>query len=116
MVGARVPTHLTPKEIDCLYWASRGKTSEVHAQFAGRATITIIKHRASAILKLGTANITHACCEALRRGYIACVLISQLAILDPAAAVVPRRVRTKQHDPIRVAWTSLRMGHVPRHT
>lgn len=62
---------LTEREIECLYWASVGKTTEDIAEIIGRATQTVRFHLDSATRKLGAVNRVSAVAQACARGLIA---------------------------------------------
>ena len=51
---------LTNSEIDVLYWAAQGKTSEETAMILGLTKHTLNTYRKRAIEKLNASNITHA--------------------------------------------------------
>lgn len=61
---------LTEREIECLYWASVGKTTEDIAEIIGRATQTVRFHLDSATRKLGAVNRVSAVAQACARGLI----------------------------------------------
>jgi LuxR family quorum sensing-dependent transcriptional regulator len=61
---------LTSREIECLQWASRGKSEWEIGIILGISEHTSEKHLISARVKLGAANRVEAVAEAIRRGYI----------------------------------------------
>lgn len=62
---------LYPSEIETLYWAARGKTSEETAIILKLSPNTITSYRKQAIQKLNASNITHAVFLAAQLGLIA---------------------------------------------
>jgi LuxR family quorum sensing-dependent transcriptional regulator len=52
--------HLYPCEIEALYWAARGKTSQETAIILNLKENTIATYRKEAIKKLNASNITNA--------------------------------------------------------
>ncbi|OQW49505.1 helix-turn-helix transcriptional regulator [Candidatus Raskinella chloraquaticus] len=65
------PRRLTPREVECLRWASEGRTSEDIAGLLDIAQTTVETHFKHAAAKLGAQNRSHAVAEALRSGVIA---------------------------------------------
>ena len=61
---------LSPREIECLQWASQGKTNNDIATILGVAEITARVHLKNASRKLGACNRTHAVGKALSAGLI----------------------------------------------
>lgn len=61
---------LTAREIECLRWASRGKSEWEIGTILGISEHTSEKHLISARSKLSAANRVQAVAEAIRRGYI----------------------------------------------
>ena len=61
---------LTDGELDCLRWASRGKTSEEIAEVCLFTTDTVNSYIKAATRKLSAKNRSHAIAEAIRRGLI----------------------------------------------
>lgn len=61
---------LTPREIEVLTWAARGKTAWEIGEILGIAKRTVDEHTQSASRKLGAANRTQAVAIALREGVI----------------------------------------------
>lgn len=57
---------VTPREFDCLLWASEGKTDWEISFILGISRSTVTKHIASAREKLGAVNKPHAIAMALR--------------------------------------------------
>lgn len=74
MVAAQDPqpaaTPLTPRELECLYWVSRGMTDELVASILEIAHRTVRKHVDSAVSKLGASNRTEAAVRATRLGLL----------------------------------------------
>lgn len=62
---------LTERELECLAWSSRGKTSDEIAIIIGLSHHTINQHLQSATRKLGASNRMHAVAIALNSGLIA---------------------------------------------
>ncbi|ATM05370.1 hypothetical protein B1209_12350 [Raoultella planticola] len=62
--------HLTPQEIVCLNWTSRGKTMPEIAIILGNTRRTVEFHLTNARQKLGVSSLPQAVAEALRRGII----------------------------------------------
>lgn len=62
---------LTPREIECLTWAARGKTTEEIAQILHRSSETVDFHLSNAMLKLDARNRAHAVAIACVRRLIA---------------------------------------------
>ena len=71
---------LYPFEIEVLYWAAEGKTSDETAIILGLSAHTFNAHRREAIRKLHANNITHAVFKAVSWGII---LIN--STLDPTS-------------------------------
>lgn len=63
-------TPLTSRELECLYWISRGMTDELVASILEISHRTVRKHVDSAVLKLGAANRTEAAVRASRLGLL----------------------------------------------
>lgn len=61
---------LTPREIECLFWACEGKTTWEIAKIVDISERTIIFHLTSATKKLGAANRQHAVAKAIIMGLI----------------------------------------------
>lgn len=61
---------LTPKELECLRWASLGKTSEDTARLMGISPTTVETHFKNAATKLAVHNRVHTVAEAIRQGWI----------------------------------------------
>jgi len=64
---------LSPRELDCLYWAARGKTSAETAELLDLRTETVRKYLKNAAMKLNANNKTQAVCMAHQLGYLALV-------------------------------------------
>ena len=62
---------LSPRELDCLYWAAQGKTATETAELLSIGVETVRKYLKTSIVKLEAANTTHAVCIAHRMGYLA---------------------------------------------
>lgn len=60
------PMPLTPREHECLLWASEGKTDWEIARILGISTPTVTKHMLSSKQKLGAVTKTHAVAIAVR--------------------------------------------------
>ena len=67
-LDARRP--LTPREIDCLFWAGQGKTTNETAELLGISTETARKYVKTAMNKLGATSKTQAVCMAFQMGYV----------------------------------------------
>ena len=61
---------LTPREIECLAWASNGKSEWEISQILGISEHTSEKHMINARKKMGALTRTHAVAEAIRLGLI----------------------------------------------
>lgn len=61
---------LTERQIECLRWASHGKTMPEIAIIIGISVHTVGHHLADAQLRLGAVNRSHAIATAFRRGLI----------------------------------------------
>lgn len=61
---------LSTRELECLIWAAEGKTSVEVAEILRLSEHTVNHHLASATLKLGAVNRTHAVVRAIRWGLI----------------------------------------------
>ena len=61
---------LTPREIDCLKWAARGKTDGEIAEILSIARWTVVTYLQNAKIKLGCANRTSAVAVAMSLGII----------------------------------------------
>ncbi|WP_048648247.1 LuxR family transcriptional regulator [Nitratireductor soli] len=61
---------LTPREKECLQWASLGKSEWEVSQILGISEHTAEKHLLNAKTKLGAANRAHAVAEAIRCGVL----------------------------------------------
>ncbi|WP_436125305.1 helix-turn-helix transcriptional regulator [Aminobacter sp. LjRoot7] len=61
---------LTPRELECLRWASAGKTSSETSIILGRSLETVRLHIKNAIAKLDAANRSQAVAMAIRLGLI----------------------------------------------
>jgi DNA-binding CsgD family transcriptional regulator len=61
---------LTPREIDCLFWAGQGKTTNETAELLGISTETARKYVKTAMNKLGATSKTQAVCMAFQMGYV----------------------------------------------
>lgn len=61
---------LPPREIECLFWASRGKSINETAIILGLSSHTIDAYRKSAIKRLEAKNITHAVFIAICHGLL----------------------------------------------
>lgn len=61
---------LTPREIDCLRWCSRGKTNWEISRILDLSERTVEHYLSRANRKLGTTNRTQAVARALKLGLI----------------------------------------------
>lgn len=61
---------LTPREVDCLKWAARGKTDGEIADILSIARWTVVTYLQNAKIKLGCANRTSAVAVAMSLGII----------------------------------------------
>ena len=61
---------LTPRERECLAWASNGKSEWEISQILGISEHTSEKHLRNAKKKMGAITRAHAVAEAIRRGFI----------------------------------------------
>ncbi|WP_428310539.1 helix-turn-helix transcriptional regulator [Hydrocarboniphaga sp.] len=61
---------LTPREIECLHWAARGKTAEETSIIIQRSRETVQFHLRNAVIKLGASNRSHAVAIACSRGLV----------------------------------------------
>jgi DNA-binding CsgD family transcriptional regulator len=61
---------LTPREIECLRWASAGKTSSEISIILNRSVETIRLHIKNAIAKLNATNRSQAVAKAVHLGLI----------------------------------------------
>jgi DNA-binding CsgD family transcriptional regulator len=61
---------LTRRELECLTWAARGKTTSEIAELLHRAAETVEFHLSNAMVKLGARNRAHAVAMACMRGII----------------------------------------------
>ncbi len=64
------PVRLTPRERECLRWASAGKTSSETAIIIGRSVETVRLHMKNAIRKLDATNRSQAVATAIHFGLI----------------------------------------------
>jgi DNA-binding CsgD family transcriptional regulator len=63
-------TRLTPREIECLRWCSRGKTNWEISRILGLSERTVEHYLSRANRKLGTANRTQAVAYAHKENLI----------------------------------------------
>lgn len=63
-------SNLSPRELECLTWAARGKTEEDIAVILGRSRETVHFHVSNAMRKLEACNRTHAVAIACSLGLI----------------------------------------------
>ena len=61
---------LSPREIECLKWASLGKTSPEIAVILERSVDTVRLHIKNSMLKLNSSTRTHAVAKAVSMGII----------------------------------------------
>jgi len=64
---------LTSREVECLYWAAHGKSSEETSLILGVSLETVKSHRKRALKKLNVVNVTQAVFEAAKRGLFSTV-------------------------------------------
>ena len=64
------PYDLSSREVECLVWAARGKTTEETAQIIDRSFETVRAHLKSSIRKLAATNRSHAIAKACWMGII----------------------------------------------
>ena len=64
------PVTLTPREVDCLRWAPRGKTDGEIADILSIARWTVVTYLQYAKIKLGCSNRTSAVAVAMSLGTI----------------------------------------------
>ena len=62
---------LSPRQKECLSWASMGKTSQQISQLLGVTPRTVHLHLENCRRKLGAENTPHAVAKAIRLGLIA---------------------------------------------
>lgn len=67
---------LSTRELQCLFWASRGLTDDDTGVIAKISPSTVRKHIDSSVRKLGAVNRTHAAVVATRRGLLTANLAS----------------------------------------
>ncbi len=63
-------THLTPRELECLRWCSRGKTNWEISRILDLSERTVEHYLSRANRKLGTGNRTQAVARALKLNLI----------------------------------------------
>ncbi|MBC8128990.1 MAG: hypothetical protein H7Y08_01560 [Rhizobiaceae bacterium] len=61
---------VTPREIECLAWTSRGNTSQQVAGILSISEHTVVRHLVSATKKLSAANRSQAVAKAIRLGFM----------------------------------------------
>lgn len=69
-IARETDVQLTPREIECLQWASAGKTSHETAIIIGRSVETVRLHLKNAIRKLDACNRVQAVATAAQMGLI----------------------------------------------
>lgn len=62
--------NLTPRELECIFWACEGKTTWEMSQILDITERTVIFHLTSATKKLGAVNRQHAVAKAITSGLI----------------------------------------------
>jgi LuxR family transcriptional regulator, quorum-sensing system regulator SdiA len=67
-VEVALPVRLSPREMECLYWAAGGKTSPEIAHIIERSVETVRLHIKNAIHKLNASNRAHAIAKATQMG------------------------------------------------
>lgn len=65
-----VQENLTPRELECIFWACEGKTTWEISQILDITERTVIFHLTSATKKLGAVNRQHAVAKAITTGLI----------------------------------------------
>jgi DNA-binding CsgD family transcriptional regulator len=70
MATEKMNHSLYPRELECLYWASQGKTTIETAEILELKTETVRKYIKLANAKLGARNTLHAVTIACRIGYL----------------------------------------------
>lgn len=65
---------LTPRELECIFWACEGKTTWEMSQILDITERTVIFHLTSATKKLGAVNRQHAVAKAITTGLIKPIL------------------------------------------
>lgn len=68
--GDREKVKLSTREIECLNWASKGKTSYESAVIIGISENTVVFHLRNASVKLNTVNRTHSVAKAILDSHI----------------------------------------------
>ncbi len=69
-IPTELPRVLTPREKECLKWASAGKTSAEIAQIIGRSVETVRLHIKNSIAKLDATNRAQAVATAINLGLV----------------------------------------------
>lgn len=82
--GAKTAGKVTAREVECLMWTAKGKTSHEIAIIVGLSEHTINHYLATAGMKLGAVNRTQAVVKALLAGFFD---LSQLAPDAPGEPV-----------------------------
>jgi DNA-binding CsgD family transcriptional regulator len=70
LVADATPLHLSPRELEILTWAARGKTSWETARIVGISENTVNFHLKKVLLRLGTSNKREAVVKGIMRGLI----------------------------------------------
>lgn len=68
--STREKDNLTPREVECLFWACEGKTTWEISKIIDVTERTVIFHLTSATKKLGAVNRQHAVAKAMTSGLI----------------------------------------------
>lgn len=74
---------LSQREISCLFWAAKGKTSRETAELLRISSSTVESHRKQIKRKLKCYNLTHAVFEGIRHGYIKPKLSLAKVLISP---------------------------------
>jgi LuxR family transcriptional regulator, quorum-sensing system regulator SdiA len=69
-IQVALPVRLSPREMECLYWAAGGKTSPEIATIIERSVETVRLHIKNAIHKLNASNRAHAIAKATQLGLL----------------------------------------------
>jgi len=69
-LGSKNEDRLTGRELECLTWAAKGKTSQETADILGLAEITVRFHLSNASRKLSTVNRVQTVAKAISKGLI----------------------------------------------
>lgn len=64
---------LTQRQLECIYWASNGKTIQETSSIIGISKYTVSEHLREAIRRLGAVNIAHATALAAQYGILGAI-------------------------------------------